>query len=326
MATELEREGAGSQWRAKLVNVSSTGVVVGVHGLGLAAPLVGGSWGLAGLAIASYSLQTLGVTAGYHRYFSHRAFKTGRVAQFVLAWLGCAAMQNGPLWWASHHRRHHRAPDTPGDPHSPVLGGFWHAHIGWVLSGANDRPDLTNVRDFARYAELRFLDRFKWVPTLATGAVSALAFGWPGVVWGLGVATTLAFHAPLFMNSAGHLWGAKRFETKDGSRNNAVLAAFVFGEGWHNNHHHDPSAAAHGYAWWEIDVTYWAIWALSKIGVVWAVRSRRVGEVLGSHPITESPRGQSHPRRVTRPRLARTALGATGPLPHRPGRPRRRRS
>jgi stearoyl-CoA desaturase (delta-9 desaturase) len=238
----------------------------------LVAPFVSCSWRDVGLAATSYSLQVLGVTAGYHRYFSHHAFKTSRTFQFVLAWLGCAAMHNGPLWWASSHRRHHRYSDRSGDPHSPALGGLWHAHLGWVLSGENDHPDLANVRELARFPELRFLDRFKWLPTLATGAVCALAFGWSGLAWGLGVATTLAFHAPLFVNSAGHVWGSRRFATKDASRNNLVLGVLVLGEGWHNNHHHDPSSARHGLAWWEVDLTYYAIWLLSMLGVVWDVR------------------------------------------------------
>ena len=260
--------------RARLVNLGSTGVVVGVHALCALAPFVC-TWRVVGLAVVSYLLQTLGVTAGYHRYFSHHSFKTGRVFQFILGWLGCAAMQNGPLWWASGHRRHHRFSDREGDPHSPILGGFWHGHLGWVLSGENDHPDLGNVKELAVFPELHFLDRFKWLPTITTGVLSGLAFGWPGVVWGLGVATTLAFHAPLFVNSAGHLWGARRFQTKDSSRNNPFLAAFVLGEGWHNNHHHDPSSARHGFAWWEIDLTYYTIWSLSKLGVVWEVRKPR---------------------------------------------------
>jgi stearoyl-CoA desaturase (delta-9 desaturase) len=260
--------------RAFLVHVGCTGVVVGVHALALLVPFVAFSWRLAALATASFLLQTWGITAGYHRYFSHHAFRTSRALQFVLAWLGCAAMQNGPLWWASGHRRHHRFSDRPGDPHSPVLGGLWHAHLGWVMSGDNDHPDLANVREFARFAELRFLDRFKWLPTFATGAVCAFALGLPGLVWGLGVATTLAFHAPLFVNSACHRWGRRRFATKDASRNNALLGVVVLGEGWHNNHHHDPSSARHGFAWWEIDVTYYVIWCLAKLGLVWGVRGR----------------------------------------------------
>jgi stearoyl-CoA desaturase (delta-9 desaturase) len=260
---------------ARLVNIGSTGVVVGVHALCFAAPFVGFSWRYVALAGVSFLLQVWGITAGYHRYFSHHAFKTTRAFQFVLGWLGCAAMQNGPLWWASGHRKHHRFSDRPGDPHSPLLGGMWHAHIGWVLSGENDHPDLSNVKDFTRYPELRLIDRFKWVPTFATGVLCGLAFGLPGIVWGLGIATTLAFHAPLFVNSAGHRWGPRRFATNDSSRNNAVLAVFVLGEGWHNNHHHDPSSARHGFAWWEWDPTFYAIWCLSKVGVVWDVRKPR---------------------------------------------------
>jgi stearoyl-CoA desaturase (delta-9 desaturase) len=260
---------------ATLVNFASTGVVLGAHGACSLAPFVSCTWRVVGFAGALYLLLTFGVMAGYHRYFSHHAFKTSRVFQFVLAWLGCAAMQNGPLWWASVHRRHHRFPDRPGDPHSPVLGGFWHAHIGWLLSGANDRPDLANVREFSRFGELRLLDRFKWLPTLTTGAASALVFGWPGIAWGLGIATTLAFHAPLFVNSAAHTWGTRRFPTNDSSKNNALLGVLVLGEGWHNNHHHDPSSARQGLAWWEVDITYYGIWLLSKCRIVWDVRLPR---------------------------------------------------
>jgi stearoyl-CoA desaturase (Delta-9 desaturase) len=290
--------------RARLVNLGSTGVVVGVHALCLAAPFVGCSWRLLALAGASYTLQTLGVTVGYHRYFSHHSFKTGRALQFGLGWLGCAAMQNGPIWWASGHRRHHRFSERAGDPHSPVLGGFWHGHLGWVLSGENDHPDLANVRELSRLPELRFLDRFKWLPTLATGVVCALLMGWPGVVWGLGVATTLAFHAPLFVNSAGHLWGSQRYETGDGSRNNAALGVLVLGEGWHNNHHRYPLSARHGFAWWEVDVAYYTIWALSKVGLVWDVRGRTMAPGAESLP----PRRLLHPGRSPSRSMRRGSL------------------
>jgi stearoyl-CoA desaturase (delta-9 desaturase) len=261
--------------RARLVNVGSTGVVVGVHALCLAAPFVAFSWRLVGLALASGLLQLLGITGGYHRYFSHHAFKTSRGFQFVLAWLGCAAMQNGPLWWASNHRRHHRFSDRPGDPHSPVRQGLWHAYLGWIFSGDSDHPDLENVRELSRFSELRFLDSYKWLPTIVTGVMCALVAGVPGVVWGLGIGTTLAFHAPLMVNSGAHRWGTRRFETRDGSRNNALLGTFALGDGWHNNHHHDPSSVRHGFVWWELDVTYYVIWVLSKLGVVWGLRAPR---------------------------------------------------
>ncbi len=269
-----------SALRARLINLGSTGVVVGVHALCLLIPFVAFSWWIAAVAAGSYVLQVLGITAGYHRYFSHHAFKTSRTFQFVLAWLGCSAMQNGPLWWASGHRRHHRFSDLPGDPHSPLLGGFWHAHIGWVTSGANDHPDLANMKDFTRFAELRFLDAWKWVPTIATGAICTVAWGLPGLAWGFALATTLAFHAPLFVNSLGHMRGSQRFDTGDSSRNNAILGVLVLGEGWHNNHHHAQGLARHGLVWWEVDVTYYAIRVLQALHLVWGVREPRVVAVI----------------------------------------------
>jgi stearoyl-CoA desaturase (delta-9 desaturase) len=258
--------------RVRIVNLGSTGVVVGVHALCAGVPLVRFSWMNVLLAAASYCVQVFGITAGYHRYFSHRAFKTSRVFQFVLAWLGCSAMQNGPLWWASEHRTHHRFSDQPGDPHSPVLRGFWYSHIGWVLDGTNDHPDLANVRDFMRYPELRLLDAYKWVPTMVSAVLCALLLGLPGLVWVFGLGTTLAFHAPLLVNSLGHIHGRRRFDTKDSSRNNALLGVLVLGEGWHNNHHHRQGLARHGLTWWEVDVTYYGLRLLQALRVVWGVR------------------------------------------------------
>jgi stearoyl-CoA desaturase (delta-9 desaturase) len=271
MTAELRSHG----WRARLVNIGCTGVVVGVHALCVLLPFVAFSWRIVAFAFGSYLLQVFGITGGYHRYFSHHAFKTSRVFQFVLGWLGCAAMQNGPLWWASGHRRHHRFSDKPGDPHSPVLRGFLYAHIGWVLDGTNDHPDLANMKDFTGFAELRFLDAWKWLPTIATGVLATALFGLPGLAWVFALATTLAFHAPLFVNSLGHMRGSQRFDTGDSSRNNALLAVVVLGEGWHNNHHHAQSLARHGRVWWEIDVTYYVIRLLQLLHIVWAVREPR---------------------------------------------------
>jgi stearoyl-CoA desaturase (Delta-9 desaturase) len=264
-------------------------VVVGVHALCLLVPFVAFSWKIGALALASYLLQVFGITGGYHRYFSHHAFKTSRVFQFALGWLGCSAMQNGPIWWASGHRRHHRFSDKEGDPHSPLLRGFWYAHLGWVLDGTNDYPDLRNVHDFTRFAELRFLDAWKWLPTVATGVGSTLLFGLPGLVWIFAVATTLAFHAPLFVNSLGHMWGTRRFETSDTSRNNAVLGFMVLGEGWHNNHHHSQGLARHGRVWWEIDLTYYAIRVLQALHLVWDVREPRLGLVVPARQAAAAP-------------------------------------
>jgi stearoyl-CoA desaturase (delta-9 desaturase) len=228
---------------------------------------------LLALAIGSYLLRMWAITAGYHRYFSHRSFKTSRAFQLVLGILGTSAMQNGPLWWASWHRRHHRFSDTPQDAHSPRVRGFWYAHMGWFLDGTHDDPDLSNVRDLTRYPELRFLDKHKWLPIVAYAFVCAAIAGLPGVVWGFCVPTVLSLHATMLINSLAHVWGARRFATEDDSRNNAILAVVTLGEGWHNNHHHAMTSARQGFYWWEIDFTYYVLVVLSLLGIVWDLRA-----------------------------------------------------
>jgi stearoyl-CoA desaturase (delta-9 desaturase) len=231
------------------------------------------SWKILALAVAGYALRMWAVTAGYHRYFAHRSYKTSRAFQFVLAVLGATAMQNGPLWWASVHRRHHKDSDGPGDLHSPVQRGFWYAHIGWVFDLTLPRPrDESNVQDLMRYPELCWIDGHDWVP-LFTYAIFCFVFaGLPGLVWGFVVSTLAVFHATMLINSVAHLWGARRYATGDGSRNNALLAVITFGEGWHNNHHQYMSSARQGFFWWEIDITYYVLKALAWMGVVWGLR------------------------------------------------------
>jgi two-component system CheB/CheR fusion protein len=231
------------------------------------------TWPLAMLAVASYLLRMWAITVGYHRYLSHRAFRTSRTFQFVLAALGATAMQQGPLWWASWHRRHHRYVDTPADPHSPVVRGFWHAHVGWVFDGLHDGADLSNLRDLTRFPELRVLDRYSYLPLVIYGAVCFAIAGMPGVVWGFVVSTIAVAHATFLINSLAHVWGTRRWATRDGSRNNAALALLTLGEGWHNNHHHHMSAARQGFAWWEVDVSWYSIRLLRVLGLVWDVRS-----------------------------------------------------
>lgn len=248
------------------------------------------SLNILGLLAFGYVLRMWAITAGYHRYFSHRSYKTGRAFQFVLAFLGTTAMQNGPLWWASWHRRHHKHSDTPLDTHSPVLGGFWHAHVGWFLDGSHDRPDLCNVKDLARYPELRFLERHKWLPIVAYAVACFAVAGAAGLVWGFVVSTIAVLHATALINSLAHVWGSRRFETNDDSRNNALLALLTLGEGWHNNHHDKMSVARQGVRWWEIDLSYYSLRALAAIGVVWDIRERRSrssGRVVLPAPVPE---------------------------------------
>ncbi len=239
------------------------------------------------LAIGAITLfaRMFGLTAGYHRYFCHRAFKTGRVFQFVLAWLGASAAQRGPLWWAGHHRWHHRHADTAEDVHPPGVKGILWAHAGWIMSKRNDRTRIEWIRDFAAYRELRWLDANHHVAPISLGvalfAIGAwLAAAYPElgtsgpqlVVVALFCSTTLLYHVTFAVNSVGHTVGSRRYVTRDDSRNSFWLALLTAGEGWHNNHHRYPASERQGFYWWEIDLTHYGVVLLSWLKVVWDVR------------------------------------------------------
>jgi stearoyl-CoA desaturase (delta-9 desaturase) len=240
-----------------------------IHLASLALPfVVGVSVKSVALALGLYVLRMWGITAGYHRYFAHRSYKTSRWFQFVLAWVGASSVQKGPLWWAGLHRMHHRWSDTPRDIHSPKQRGFWYSHVGWITAPDHDGTDLALIPDFAKYAELRWLDRFHWVPFAVLSVLCFAVDGWRGVVWGAGVSTVFGWHGTFFINSLAHVWGSRRYETTDTSRNNPVLALITLGEGWHNNHHHYMNSANQGFFWWEVDVSYYSLRALALVGVV----------------------------------------------------------
>ena len=233
---------------------------------------VGFSWWGVGLAIGLYYLRMFGITAGFHRYFAHRSYKTSRVTQFVLAWIGTMSAQKGVLWWASHHRWHHLYSDTPKDIHSPKQRGFWWAHVGWILCHRYDATDFKRIKDFAKYPELRWLNRYHLVPPLALAALLYVVGGLPALVWGFFVSTVALWHGTFFINSLAHVFGSRRYETSDTSRNSMLLALLTLGEGWHNNHHHYQSTANQGFFWWEIDVSYYVLRAMSWVGLVWDLR------------------------------------------------------
>ena len=216
----------------------------------------------------TYAVRMFGVTAGYHRYFSHRSYKMGRVAQFLMAFLAQTSAQKGVLWWAAQHREHHRHSDDEDDIHSPVKRGFWWAHVGWVLSNEHDSYEPKKIADMARYPELRWLDKHHWVPTVVFAVAILLAGGMGAFVWGYVVSTVLLYHCTFAINSLAHLFGSRRFETPDHSRNNWWLALVTFGEGWHNNHHFSMTSCRQGYRWWEIDITYGVLRFLSIFGIV----------------------------------------------------------
>ncbi len=200
----------------------------------------------------------------------------GRAAQFVMACLAQSSAQKGVLWWAAQHREHHRHSDSEQDIHSPLRHGFWWSHLGWILSNQHDEYDPARIADFGKYPELRWLDRHHWVPTTVFAAAVLLLGGWPAFWWGYVLSTVLLYHCTFAINSLAHLFGTRRFETPDGSRNNWWLALITFGEGWHNNHHFAMASAQQGYRWWEVDITYAALRLLSAAGIVRDLRPFRV--------------------------------------------------
>jgi stearoyl-CoA desaturase (delta-9 desaturase) len=244
-----------------------------VHLMGLWAIQTGVSVELIVLAIASYYLRMLAITAGYHRYFSHRSYKTGRVFQFLLAVLAMTSAQKGVLWWAAHHRHHHKHSDQEQDRHSPVQRGFWYSHVGWLLTNEYDRTEFAIVKDLVKYPELRLLNRFHYVPPFLYALLIYMVWGFPGLVWGFFISTTVLYHCTFFINSLTHIIGRVRYDSRDGSRNSFILAILCCGEGWHNNHHYYQSSVNQGWRWWEVDFSYYLLILLSWFRIVWDLRT-----------------------------------------------------
>jgi stearoyl-CoA desaturase (delta-9 desaturase) len=241
----------------------------GVHVACLLAFYTGVSWSAVAVCLATFWIRMFSVTAGYHRYFSHRSFKTSRVFQFVLAFLGTTAVQKGVLWWAANHRRHHKYSDQEGDIHSPVQSGFWRSHVGWILAPDFDATEWERIPDLAKYPELRWLNHHFLVPPVALAVALYLMGGMMWLVWGFFISTTLLWHTTFTINSLAHVYGSRRYETPDASRNNVWLALLTFGEGWHNNHHHYMNSVRQGFFWWEVDISYYILKALSWVGITW---------------------------------------------------------
>jgi stearoyl-CoA desaturase (delta-9 desaturase) len=239
-----------------------------VHAASFGAFFVDFDWKWVGLCAVLYFARMFGITAGYHRYFSHRTYRMNRFWQFVMAWLGASSLQMGPLWWAAHHRHHHRYSDLPEDIHSPLRKGFWYSHCFWFLDGHNDRTRTELIPDLVRYPELLWLNRWHMVPGILLAVACLMLGGAPAFFWGFAVSTTLLWHGTFTINSLAHVFGSRRFETTDTSRNNFWLALITMGEGWHNNHHRYQSSANQGFFWWEIDLSYALLRILNGLGVV----------------------------------------------------------
>jgi len=257
----------------------------GMHAACLLVFLVGFSWVALGICVALYLLRMFAITGFYHRYFSHKTFKTSRAFQFVMALWGLTAIQRGPLWWAAHHRHHHRHSDEHPDLHSPKQHGMVWSHMFWFTTEAAFGTNQKSVHDLAKYPELRFLDRFDTFVYIAFGAalfglgvlLNALfptlgTSGWQIFVWGFFLSTVLTYHGTYTINSLSHKFGKQRYKTGDDSRNNFWLALLTLGEGWHNNHHHYQSSVQQGFYWYEVDITYYVLRAMSWTGLIWDLR------------------------------------------------------
>jgi stearoyl-CoA desaturase (delta-9 desaturase) len=279
MAPDAEREGGrtdvartmalGSDER---INWRTSVPFLTLHLVPLGAFLTGVTARAVVLCVTLYAVRMFFLTAGYHRYFAHRSFHVSRPVQFLLAFGGTTAAQKGPLWWAGTHRAHHRYADTPRDVHSP-LKGFWWSHIGWILCDKYSATDLDAISDFARYPELRFLNRHDWIGPWSVAIGTFLVAGWSGLVVGFFLSTVLLWHATFTVNSLAHLLGRRRYATSDTSRNSLFVALLTSGEGWHNNHHFYPSSARQGFFWWEIDPTWYVLRSLSAVRLVRDLRA-----------------------------------------------------
>jgi len=233
-------------------------------------------WAFVGVWAASHFLRAIGLTLAFHRYFAHRAFKMNRIARFVWVWIGTSAMQKGPIWWAGHHVNHHKYADRDGDPHSPMVSGVYYAHIGWFLNDTrNDTLEPTNpvIRDFSKVPEIAFIEKYFFLPPLTLAIAMFALGGFPLLIWGFCLPTMTLAHATFAINTVNHMFGSRRFETVDESRNNPLTAFFAVGEGWHNNHHRYQRAARNGFYWWEFDPTWYVIRAMKAVGLAWDVQA-----------------------------------------------------
>jgi stearoyl-CoA desaturase (Delta-9 desaturase) len=250
---------------------------------------LGWSWRGVLLAVALYYGRMFFVTAGYHRYFAHRSFRTSRVMQFLFALFAMSSSQKGVLWWAGHHRTHHKFSDQEGDTHSVVREGLLWGHLGWILSDKYESTDTDRIKDFAKYPELAWLDRHWTVPPLALAVVLFLVGGPFALLWGFFVSTSLLWHGTFTINSLCHVFGSRRYAIPDNSKNNAILAAITMGEGWHNNHHYYQRSVRQGFFWWELDPTYYVLRVMQAFGLVWDLHAPPPAIIAGGRAGDTSP-------------------------------------
>jgi stearoyl-CoA desaturase (delta-9 desaturase) len=257
-----------------------------VHLIGIYGLFLDSTWFEWKICLALYFIRMFFITAGYHRYFSHRTYKTSRWFQFLIAFMAQTSAQKGVLWWACHHRDHHRHSDKPEDPHSMKLYGFLYSHIGWILTKEFDETNFKKVKDLASFPELVFLNKYHLIPPILLGAVVFFlggfhyqSLGMPflngaltTLVIGFFLSTVILYHGTFLINSLMHKIGKIRYKTEDESRNSLLLALITLGEGWHNNHHYYQGSTRQGFYWWEIDISFYILKILETLGLVWDLR------------------------------------------------------
>ena len=278
------RQAVRTAYSFSTLNWITAGFMIAFHALAIMA-LWYFSWTNLLVAVGLHWMAVgFGISLGYHRLHTHRGFKTSKAFEYFLAVCGSLTLEGGPLFWVATHRKHHQLSDHEGDPHSPRDGGFW-AHMGWILFGDthHNNTELMSkyAPDLARDPFYRWLNSYHWVPLTTLGVVLLAFGGWPLVLWGIFLRVIVGLHATWLVNSATHMWGTRRFATRDDSRNSWWVALLTFGEGWHNNHHAHPVSARHGLAWYEFDISWITLKLLNAVGIV---RDLKVAKVRSAEP------------------------------------------
>jgi stearoyl-CoA desaturase (delta-9 desaturase) len=261
-----------------------TSLVLVLFHIGAIAALFMFSWRNLLISMALYWITVgWGISLGYHRLHTHRSYKVPLWMEYFFAVCGALTLEGGPIFWVATHRIHHQKSDQPGDPHSPHDGAWW-AHMGWILFGEtnhnNTRMMSKYAPDLAKHKFYVWLNNWHWVPMVALGVILLTIGGWPLMFWGVFLRVVVGLHATWLVNSATHMWGTRRFATKDDSRNSWWVALMTFGEGWHNNHHAHPTSARHGLAWYEFDISWITLTMLKALGIAKQVRVVKIDEVL----------------------------------------------
>jgi stearoyl-CoA desaturase (delta-9 desaturase) len=234
---------------------------------------------------------SLGIGMGYHRLLTHRSYRTPKWVEYFLTFCATLTLEGGPIFWVATHRIHHQFTDQEGDPHSPRDGKWW-SHMGWILTGRSMHHDTTTlahyVPDLAHDRFHVWITKYNYVPVTALGVLLLIIGGWPFLLWGVFLRTVVGLHATWLVNSATHIWGSRRFSTRDDSTNNWFVALLTFGEGWHNNHHAHPTSARHGLRWYEVDMNWYGIWMLKVLGLAKQIKVTQLaplfpGDLSASH-------------------------------------------